>query len=153
MLDVWNLSDIIITKIHEIIKGELKMSKKILTLRLLEDRFCVCKLNKDETIPEWAYKGQFYSITRTQDELSIVCEQTNTPSGIQCEKDWTILKIEGVLDFSLVGILSAISTILAENKISIFAISTFDTDYILIKYVDVETAVRVLTAENYEIIA
>ena len=128
------------------------MSKKILTLKLLKDQFCICRLSKDEVIPEWAYSSQFYSITRTPDELSIVCEQTNVPVGIQCEKDWAIFKIEGVLDFSLVGILSAISTILAENKISIFAISTFDTDYILVKHVDVETAIRVLTDRNYEMI-
>ncbi|MFY9425372.1 MAG: ACT domain-containing protein [Caldicoprobacterales bacterium] len=74
------------------------------------------------------------------------------PSHIKCEKDWRILKIEGPLDFSLIGRLASISTVLAQKGISIFAISTYDTDYILVKNKDISSAIVALTDEGYEII-
>jgi len=86
------------------------------------------------------------------DELSIVCSQACIPSNIKCEKDWKALKIEGPLDFSLIGILCSISAILAQNGISIFAISTYDTDYILVKEKDITKAINALSNEKYEII-
>ena len=128
------------------------MKEKILTMKLLEERFGVCRLDKTELIPKWAKNSSFYSITKTLDELSIVCSQDSIPSNIKCEKDWRTLKMEGPLDFSLIGILSSISTILAQNGISIFAISTYDTDYILVKDKDIANAINALAKENYEII-
>ncbi|MEK6266864.1 MAG: ACT domain-containing protein [Clostridium sp.] len=128
------------------------MTEKILTMKLLTERFGVCRLDKTELIPEWAKNSSFYSITKTLDELSIVCSQDNIPSNIKCERNWRTLKIEGPLDFSLIGILSSISTLLAQNGISIFAISTYDTDYILVKDKDIVNTINVLTKENYEII-
>lgn len=120
-----------------------------LNLRLLEKKYGVCRLSKDEAIPKWGYKGEFFSITKTDDEVSIVTEEENIPEDIKCERQWRILKIEGPLDFSLVGILSKISTLLAENSISIFAISTYDTDYILVKEQCIEKAIEVLNNNNY----
>ncbi|GKU25270.1 ACT domain-containing protein [Clostridium folliculivorans] len=128
------------------------MIEKILTMILLKDTYGVCRLDKNELIPAWAQKGEFFSITKTTDELSIVCHEGNIPDNINCEKDWKILKIEGQLDFSLIGILSSISSILANKGISIFAVSTYDTDYILIKNKDIENAVKSLIEERYEII-
>jgi uncharacterized protein len=128
------------------------MSEKILTMKLLKERFGVCRLNKNELIPEWAKNSDFYSITKTVDELSIVCSQNSIPSDVKCENDWRILKVEGPLDFSLVGILSSISTILAQKKISIFAISTYETDYILVKDKDIANAINALSNEKYEVI-
>lgn len=122
------------------------------TMKLLKDRFAVCRLNNNELIPQWAKENNFFSITKTQDELSIVCSQDNIPDEVKCEKDWSTLKVEGPLDFSLIGILSSISTILAENKISIFAISTYDTDYILIKDSEINKAIDALSDERYKII-
>ena len=124
----------------------------MLTMKLLKDRFAVCRLNNNESIPHWAKESNFFSVTKTLDELSIVCSQDNVPDEVKCEKDWSTLKIEGPLDFSLIGILSSISTILAENKISIFAISTYDTDYILIKDRDINKAIDVLSDKRYKII-
>jgi hypothetical protein len=135
---------------HE--KGIIKMSEKILTMKLAQGTFCVARLEKDALVPEWINRASFYSLTRTDDELSIVCLQDSVPLDCKVEKDWKILKILGVLDFSLIGILASISTLLAENKISIFVISTFDTDYILIKNDKIETAISILTTNNYEII-
>ena len=128
------------------------MNEKILTMKLLNGKYGVCRLDKNELIPGWAQNSDFFSITKTSDELSIVCSQDDIPDDIKCEKDWRMLKILGPLDFSLIGILSSISTILAQKGISIFAISTYDTDYILVKNKDIDNAIAALIAERYEII-
>lgn len=128
------------------------MVGKILTMKLLKEKYGVCRLDKTELIPEWAKNSNFFSVTRTSDELSIVCYQDSIPNDIKCEKDWRILKIQGPLDFSLIGILASISKILAQNGISIFAISTYDTDYILVKNKDIDNAIESLIKEKYEVI-
>ena len=128
------------------------MVEKILTIKLLKEKYGVCKLDKTELLPEWAKNSNFFSITRTSDELSVVCSEDNIPNDIKCEKDWRVLKIEGPLDFSIIGILSSISTILAQKGISIFAISTYDTDYILVQNKNINTAIDSLIKERYEVI-
>jgi uncharacterized protein len=128
------------------------MTEKILTLKFLKGKYGVCRLDKSDSTPPWVNPNDFYSITKTSNELSIVCSQDNIPNDIKYEKDWRILKIEGPLDFSLVGILSKISSILAQKGISIFAISTYDTDYILVKDKDMDNAIESLVQENYEVI-
>lgn len=127
------------------------MPKK-LTLKLLKERYGVCRLDKSSPFPEWVLHSDFYTITKTEDELSVVCVEDLIPQEIQCEKDWNILKVEGPLDFALVGILSKISTILAQKAISIFAISTYDTDYILVKNKDIINAIEALVENGYEVI-
>lgn len=128
------------------------MTKEKLTLKLLKEKYAVARLNKESEVPSWGFKGEFYSVTKTEDELSIVCLEENIPQDTKCEKDWRILKIEGPLDFLLVGILSKISSLMAKNNISIFAISTYDTDYILIKEDNIEKAISVLEENIYKII-
>jgi Uncharacterized conserved protein len=128
------------------------MQKPILTMSILENKFGVCRFDPSNLIPDWAQVGDFFSITRTSDELSVVCLQDNIPDDIQCEMDWRILKVEGPLDFSLTGILASISKILAQHKISIFAISTYDTDYILVREKNLDGAVLALRQENYIVI-
>ncbi|MCC0658921.1 MULTISPECIES: ACT domain-containing protein [unclassified Clostridioides] len=120
-------------------------------LKLFLKEYAVCRLNNNSEIPTWIDTENFYSITKTDDELSIVCSNNNIPSDIKSEKEWRILKILGPLDFSLIGILSKISGLLADNKISIFAISTYDTDYILIKEKDIKNACKILNCNGYEI--
>ncbi|WP_334295851.1 ACT domain-containing protein [Clostridioides difficile] len=115
------------------------------------EEYAVCRLNNDSKIPTWIDTEKFYSITRTDDELSVVCLNNNIPSDVKSEKEWRILKILGPLDFSLVGILSKLSSLLADNKISIFAISTYDTDYILVKEKDIEDACKILSCNGYEV--
>ena len=96
-----------------------------LTMKLLKEKYVVCRLNKNAIIPVWGMKGEFFSITKTEDELSIVCLQENLPhmkcdlKNIKFEKDWRILKVEGPLDFSLVGILAAISNLMSKEQISL----------------------------------
>ncbi len=110
----------------------------------------VCKLESAEDID---LGKDFYFIGKTEEELSLVCKTKDTPKNtIECEDGFRGLRIQGNLDFSLVGILSRISGILAENKISIFAVSTYNTDYILVKNFDFERAVSVLEAAGYNII-
>lgn len=128
------------------------MAKKVLTMKLLKEKYGVCRLDKIDSIPTWVKNSEFYSITKTSDELSIVCNQQDIPNDIKCEKDWRILKIIGPLDFALIGILASISTILAQKGISIFAVSTYDTDYILVKDSDIDNAIEALVNENYEVI-
>ncbi|MBS5925464.1 MAG: ACT domain-containing protein [Clostridium sp.] len=103
-------------------------------------------------VPLWVDTKNFISITRTEDELSIVCIDKNIPNEIKSEKGWRVLKVEGPLDFSLIGILSKISGILAKEKISIFVVSTFDTDYILVKEESLENSIKVLSDNNINII-
>ena len=104
-----------------------------LNLSILDEQFTVHRFKPNTKIPEQILAGEFFSISRTQDELSIVCSSQLQLASDKAETDWSCIKFLGVLDFSLTGILAKISGVLAEAKISIFALSTFDTDYILVK--------------------
>jgi len=127
------------------------MPAQSLTLNVLPETFAVCRLDKEDAIPSWAYKGAFTSITRTPQELSLLCPQKNVPTGVVCEKGWKALQVAGVLDFSLTGILYSILQPLTGAKISIFAVSTYDTDYILVKEERLEAAVRALAEAGFTI--
>ena len=120
-------------------------------LSIYKEFYQVAKLAPESGIPESALRGEFYSVTRTDEELSVVCAQDADFLCESREKGWRMLKIEGVLDFSLIGILSKISTILADNSVSIFAVSTYNTDYILVKDKDIDAAVTALKGSGYEI--
>ncbi|MCQ1534851.1 ACT domain-containing protein [Methanosarcina sp. KYL-1] len=128
----------------------MKQSK--LTLSVLEGSLGVCRLDREAGVPGWALESDFYSITKTGNELSVVCPEESVPAGVKCEKGWNCLKVEGPLDFTLTGILSGLSLVLAERGISIFAVSTYDTDYILIREKDLENAVDALEGAGYRIL-
>lgn len=121
-------------------------------LEILDNKLKVVKLNANEAVPEIVFKQEFYSITKTNEELSIVVDEDIDIQSDIIEYNWRAMKIVGTLDFSLIGILSRISTILAQAEISIFAISTYNTDYILLKANKLEKAIEVLKQNNYEII-
>ncbi len=104
----------------------------MLTLSVLPETLAICRLEREASVPDWA-TGGFVSITRTSDELSIVCDERAVPSGVKADRGWRALKIEGPLDLALTGVLASIAVPLAEAKINLFAISTFDTDYVLVK--------------------
>lgn len=122
--------------------------KRNLTLSLMPDSYAVCRLAPDAKVPDWAYQGGFYSISKTSDELSIVVDQRYAPAGIKKAENWKGFKIEGPLDFSITGILAALSKTLADNQIPLFCVSTFDTDYILVESKYYEKAKRVLAKDN-----
>jgi hypothetical protein len=125
----------------------------MLTLTLLEQTFTIHRLEPDAEIPEPALHSSFFAATRTDNELSIV-----VPENIEIESDrsdpgWACFKVEGPLEFDLVGILAGITAVLAEAKIAIFALSTFDTDYVLVKRKQVEAAKEALTSTGYALTA
>ncbi|MFW6034999.1 MAG: ACT domain-containing protein [Halothermotrichaceae bacterium] len=118
---------------------------KSLTLILLQEKFAVCRQDNKLPIPMWVLKSRdFYSITRTHDEMSIVCIQASLPAGVEAEEDWRTFKVEGPLDFSMTGVISSLTDPLAKNEISVFVISTYETDYIMVKEEDIEKAVQIL---------
>lgn len=123
-----------------------------LTLEVLADTICVCKLSVNQEIPTWAYQGGFFSITKTADELSIACSEAAAPEDVLCERGWKAFKVQGTLAFGLVGILSKLTTTFAEAGIGIFAISTYNTDYILVKTEDFDSAAYSLRIAGHEII-
>lgn len=104
-----------------------------LTLSVLEDVFTIHRFPPDQDVPKQVFEEKFVSICKTDDELSIVCSSSILLDSESHEDGWSCIKVLGPLDFSLTGILADISTVLAKAKISIFAISSFDTDYILVK--------------------
>lgn len=111
----------------------------------------MCRLDSTAEIPDLEASGEFCSITRTPDELSVVCSEGNLPMGAKCEKGWRILKIQGLLDFSLTGILASVAETLANQKISIFALSTYNTDYILVKEEQTENAITALQEAGHAV--
>ncbi len=121
-----------------------------LSLRVLPDLLAVCRLEPAEPVPLWA-TGDFLSITRTTRELSIVCPEANCPGDISREGGWRALGVEGQLDFGLVGILAGLSGALAEEGISVFVISTYDTDHILVREAALGRAVETLRQRGYRV--
>lgn len=123
-----------------------------LNLLLLKDKLSVCRLAPGEKVPACARSGgEFTSVTRTADELSVVCPEGAAPKGAKCESGWRIFKIEGPLDFALTGILVAVGKPLADAGVGIFAVSTYDTDYVMVKQQNVEKAVRALAAAGHHV--
>ena len=119
-------------------------------LKKIPYNITVCKV---EDVSSVNMDADFYFMGKTDEEISLVCKTEDVPTKtIERDDNWKGFRIEGVLDFSLIGILSKISTILAENKIGIFAVSTFNTDYILVKEENFDKAMSVLSTEGYEVI-
>lgn len=119
-------------------------------LEIVPHKLTVCKVSN---ISDIDITAQFYFIGRTDEELSLVCKTEDTPQNtIECDDGWRGFRIQGVLDFSLIGILSKLSGILAEHQIGIFAVSTYNTDYILLKEDNFERALNVLVSEGYTIV-
>ena len=117
-------------------------------LEILKPTFTVCKV---PNITDIDFTEEFYFIGKTDEELSLVCTETAVPSNaIQIDNGWKAFRIQGTLDFALIGILAKITNILAEHEISVFAVSTYNTDYILIKTENFDRAIKVLKNNNYE---
>jgi hypothetical protein len=121
-----------------------------LRYRILTERLAVCRLASDAAFPAGALEGGFLGVVRTCDELSIVCSEDGVPQGAIAERGWVALKLEGPFPFSMTGVLASFLQPLAEAQVPIFAISTFDTDYVLIKRQNLEQAVVALGAAKHE---
>jgi uncharacterized protein len=123
-----------------------------LKLQVLPSRFAVCRLAPGAAIPYWvAGKAEFVSITRTSAELSVVCPEWSVPAATQCGRGWRALQVAGPLDFSLTGILVSVARPLAEAGVSIFAVSTYDTDYVLVREECLDRAIDALSAAGHSV--
>ena len=119
-------------------------------LKKIDHKLTVCKITDVTSIN---MESDFYFIGKTDEELSLVCKTKDTPQNtIERDDGWRGFRIQGILDFSLIGILSKLSGILAEHKIGIFAVSTYNTDYILVKEENFDRALSVLASEGYSIV-
>ena len=121
--------------------------KKKITLSLLPQKFGICHFEKKTQIPKWAREGEFFSITKTDQELSIVFPQEKIPSGVLYEPNWRAFRIEGIVEgIYAVGIIEILARPLAENKIPIFDISTYQTNYIFVKEKNLKKAIELLSS-------
>lgn len=123
-----------------------------LNLQLLPGSMAVCRLELDRQVPEELMQAPFYSITRTADELSVVCPERLVPGDAKAEKGWRVLKVEGPLDLAMTGVLANLTKSLAQANVSVFALSTYDTDYLLIRAADVTAAVSALRTEGHGVV-
>lgn len=125
----------------------------LLQLRLLDERLAVCRLPPGAPWPAWLPASGFVSVTRTPAELSVVAAEAAVPVAVQAERGWRALEVAGPLDFALTGVLASLATPLAEAGVSLFAVSTFDTDYILVKESALEAAIHALSAAGHDLAA
>jgi hypothetical protein len=117
--------------------------------RVLPGIHAVCRLEPHSTVPAWA-AGSFVSITRTEDELSIICPADGVPAGVEADRAWRVLKILGPFSFATTGVLASLAAPLATAGISVLAIATFDTDYLLVKSETLDDAITALVMAGHE---
>jgi hypothetical protein len=122
-----------------------------LILQLLAGEFSVCRLPANEPVPAWADSVVFSSVTRTADELSIICPANQVPASVRNESGWCLVKFVGPFDFGIVGLLASVTEPLARAGISLLTVGTFDTDYVLIKTDRSAEALRVLEAAGHTV--
>jgi uncharacterized protein len=120
-------------------------------LYALDELYAIVRLEPDADVPVWARTGHFWSITRSDSELSIVCPQDDVPRDASAERGWCALEVAGPLDFSLTGVVSSLVAPLAEEEIPLFLISTFETDYLLVREPDLHRAVEALTSAGHSV--
>ena len=123
-----------------------------LGLSLLAGHMSFCRLDPATKVPDWAISGGFFSVTRTDDELSVVCPEEEVPEDVRSEGGWRVLKLEGPFEFSEVGVLASVAAPLAEAGVGIFAVSTFDTDYVQVKEEQLQPAVAALRGRGHEVL-
>jgi hypothetical protein len=127
------------------------MDEQGLAISVLPGSLAICRLDPASPLPAWALDGPFWSLCRTKGELSVVCAQERVPPGTRAEFDWRCLRLEGPFPLTLTGVLSSVLAPLAAAGVSIFALSTFDTDYVLIREWDLAPATGALSAAGHEV--
>jgi hypothetical protein len=116
--------------------------------RVMPDLFAVCRLGPQSAVPEWA-TGPFVSVTRTEDELSIVCAADRLPAGVEADHGWRLLKIIGPFSFATTGVIASLAAPLAMAGISVLTIATYETDYLLVKNEVLDGALKALTTAGH----
>lgn len=122
-----------------------------LTITVHPELYAICRLEPNAEVPAWVVAKSFFTLSRTKTELSLVCEEKGVPAQTHAERSRRLLQVEGTLAFTLTGVLAAITVPLAEAAISIFAVSTYDTDYVLVSDSDLENAIAVLERAGHAI--
>ncbi|KMY67651.1 amino acid-binding protein [Desulfocarbo indianensis] len=120
-------------------------------LKLLPQEMAVCRLPPAGEPPGWALRAAFLCLTRTDDELSVICPQTEVPPGVEAAGGWRCLKVRGPLEFNQVGVLASLAQPLAQAGVSILAVSTYETDYLLVPAQDLDAAVSVLRKHGHAV--
>ncbi len=122
-----------------------------LLLRLLPGRLAVCRLEAGQSVPRWALSSAFFSVTRTDTELSIVCAETRVPDEVRAERGFRAVQVAGPLEFSLTGVLSSLLEPLARASIPVFVLSTYETDYVLLREADRRRSLAALRRAGHRI--
>jgi hypothetical protein len=122
-----------------------------LKLSLLPDLLAVCRLEPGQEIPAWSTAGDFSSVSRIREELSVICASNSVPENVRASRGWRAIKIEGPLDLDLVGILVSVAVPLAHAGIGILPVGTFDTDYILVRDRQLGEALKALRATGFNV--
>jgi len=135
-----------------VMRAKKKLPSTHLKFRRLPGSYAVCRLPPNAPLPEMPASTFFTSITRTADELSIVCPSDQAPHAAKCEGPWTCFKLEGPFPFSQTGVLASFIDPLAERGVPIFAVATFDTDYVLVKDEFAATSLKTLQAAGHQLI-
>jgi len=120
-------------------------------LDVMPGAYVICRWPPGASLPDWVHEGIFVSVTRTPTEVSTVCAADAVPAGTVCEGPWRVFAVRGPLDFALTGIMASLALPLAAAAISVFAVSTYDTDYILVRAADVEGAVAALKKAGHRV--
>ena len=129
------------------------MDDRGLVLTVLPDVLAICRLEPSDAVPTWARASSFWSVSRSAGELSIVCDQEHVPPGVPCERDWRCLRLEGPFPLTMTGVLLRVLAPLADAGVAIFALSTFDTDHVLVKKHALSAAVDALNASGHQVTA
>jgi len=128
------------------------MAGRTVTCSILGEPLAVCRLAAGIAIPDWSMRGgPLASVTTTPDEMSIVCSESAVPDGVRCERGWRAIKVDGPLDCNETGILASLAVPLADANVSLFAVSTFDTDYLLVKEEALDAARSALTRAGHTV--
>ncbi len=122
------------------------------TLHLLPGRYAICRLDPAAPVPTWAEGGAIHSVTRTPDELSVICDDARVPAGTLCERGWRGIQVEGPFDFETIGVMASLAAPLAEAGVPILCISTYDTDYLLVREAHLGRAAEALAGAGHRMV-
>lgn len=128
------------------------MEDQGLAITVLPGLFAVCRLDASAGVPTWAQAGPFWFVGRSLDEVSVICDQQHVPPGVHCEQGWRCLRLDGPFALTMTGVLLRVLAPLADAGVAIFALSTFDTDHVLVRERALDAAVDALRAAGHQVI-
>ena len=127
------------------------MSRSQLTVSILPEHLAICRLDASASVPAWAEQGTFVSVTRTREELTVICPEDRIAPAVEASRDWRAFKLQGPFYLNLVGLLVSVAAPLAQAGVSILPIGTYDTDYVLVRQTQLEAAIRGLRFIGIEV--